>query len=214
MEYPITKLIIVPGHASFKASIGLPLPKDFIEDEYWALQPFQKGEPPYYVEHIKRALEVADASTLIVFSGGRTREESGREWSEAKTYNEIAKTLPHYGTSRIELEEYARDSFQNLDYSAKLFTHLLGHPPRSITVVGWKFKEERNRFHAQTLGIDPSRFEYIGVNDPSANAYDEAIEGEKAILQKFHDNPRGDQGVLSEKRKQRDPWEDGEPSYA
>jgi hypothetical protein len=67
-------LVLVAGHAVYVAP-------DFAEpqrDESWLLQPFQRGEPPFYLEHIKKGIELAahDASAMLVLSGG-PRAEAG-----------------------------------------------------------------------------------------------------------------------------------------
>lgn len=204
----IRELIIVPGHAAFKKDVTLPLKSDYYQDEFWALQEFQKGEPRYYIEHIKSALALADAISIIIFSGGRTRKEAGPIWSEARTYAEIAKTMATESVVGMELEEYARDSFQNLDLSVKKFEKLFGYKPSMIYVVGWKFKEKRFRLHARTLGIHNKDFRYIGVNNPAEEALAAAVSGEAKTIQAFIENPRGDEGALLEKRLQRDPWND------
>ena len=204
-----TELIIVPGHAAFKKEVSLPLPSDIEKDDLWVLQSFQAGEPPFYIEHIKSALELADNASIVVFSGGRTRLESGRAWSEAKTYYEIAKLLSPK-LPRVELEEYARDSFQNLDYSVRKFKSLTCTMPTKIFVVGWAFKAERYHVHAKTLGVTDT-FEYLGVNNPSEDDLQGALKGERATLEQFEVTPRGDSGPLLDKRLQRDPWGDGEP---
>jgi len=211
MEHTVHKLIIVPCHASFKSDTYIPLPEDIENDDYWALQPFQKGEPPFYLEHIREGVKLTDDESLLVFSGGRTREESGRIWSESKTYDEIAKTLPNYVDERAELEEYARDSFQNLDFSIRKFKHLFGHEPDMIYVIGWKFKEKRFQFHADTLQIRNASFKYVGVNNPRPEDLAGALIGEEKTLKSFMENPHGDEGVLLEKRLLRDPWQDGSP---
>lgn len=210
MQDKISTLVIVPGHASFKDGVDISVISDFDNDEHWALQEFQKGEPYFYVEHIKRAIDLIDADSLLIFSGGRTRKESGRKWSEARTYNEIAKTLPGYPLGRVELEEYARDSFQNLDFSIRKFKQIFGYEPSKIRVVGWNFKNKRFEFHAQTLKVPLSVFEYIGVNDPVDK--DGALIGEHRALDAFSQNPFGDSGQLAQKRMERDPWNDGEPT--
>lgn len=202
-------LLVVPGHASFKETVNLPLPENFADDTHWALQPFQKGEPPYYVEHIQAGLSNADEETFVVFSGGRTRPESGPQWSEAKTYHEIAKLYPEYDKlAHVALEEYARDSFQNLEFSINAFRSAQGQPPRHIAVVGWEFKRQRFQFHAETLGIPSGDFTYLGVNNPAPEDIEGALRGEAKALEDFHRVPRGDSGILLEKRLSRDPFGD------
>lgn len=206
-------LIIVPGHASFKQTVPLPLPPDYIDDRYWALQPFQRGEPPYYREHIDRALELAGDDSLLVFSGGRTRAESGREWSEARTYDQIARLSPRYSLASVALEEYARDSFQNVDFSIRLFRERQGYDPRMVTVVGWIFKSERFYLHAQALGRGAGTFCYEGVNNPAPADLAGAVAGEQKTIAEFRQSPYGDTGPLRQKRVARDPFGDGNPWY-
>lgn len=205
------ELIIVPGHASFKEEVGLPLAANFQEDSRWALQSFQHGEPPYYIEHIRKALNLVNDRSLLVFSGGKTRKESGQIWSEAKTYDEIAKTFLNYPLGQVALEEYARDSFQNLDLSIRMFEKSQGIRPHLITVVGWTFKEERFQFHAQTLNLQSS-FRYAGANNPRPEDLESALVGEAKTLRDFAETPHGDKGILLEKRLSRDPWDEGDPT--
>ncbi|MDB5180592.1 MAG: hypothetical protein JWO54_350, partial [Candidatus Saccharibacteria bacterium] len=129
-----TKLIIVPGHASFKEDVTLPLSAKVDDDSLWALQSFQAGEPGFYIKHIKKGLELTDEDSLLMFSGGRTRAASGKFWSEAKTYSEIAKLLSTKAPHAV-LEEYARDSYQNLDYSLREFKSITGAMPTKVFVV-------------------------------------------------------------------------------
>jgi hypothetical protein len=201
-------LIIVPGHASFLAEVQLPLPADIEDDAYWALRDFQKGEPRYYIEHIKKGLELADDDSLLVFSGGRTRLESGQLWSEARTYAEIANTFPNQ-PPHVALEEYSRDSLQNLEFSSRKFASLYGHQPLNIYIVGWAFKEERFKRHAEALNI--ANTHYIGVNNPPDEKMTDALAGEQRILDDFLETPLGDSGTLQDRRSQRDPFNDGTP---
>ncbi len=84
-------LIIVAGHAAFKEGIA-SCPHNPGKDEHWVLQSFQHGEPPYYIEHIQKGVELLqkDPLSLLVFSGGRTRKEAGH-WSEAASYKSVAE---------------------------------------------------------------------------------------------------------------------------
>lgn len=204
------RLIIVPGHASFNAEVTLPLPDDFEKDSYWALKDFQLGEPPFYIAHIAKALEVASDDSLVVFSGGRTKKESGEFWSEAKTYDEIAKTFQNYPT-HTATEEYSRDSFQNLDFSMRKYASLYGQQALKITVVGWAFKESRFKIHAEALGIPLEHLEYIGVNNPPEEKMVDTLLGESNILKEYLTTPLGNSGTLLERRRARDPFNDGEP---
>jgi hypothetical protein len=55
-QHDPTELIIVPGHAAFKESVT-EVPAAPERDEYWVLQEFQQGEPPYYIEHIEAGVK-------------------------------------------------------------------------------------------------------------------------------------------------------------
>lgn len=199
----IVNLIIVAGHAAFKDTVKL-VPVNPRLDEYWVLQSFQSGEPPYYMEHIYKGVQLLKSSpdSLLMFSGGYTRLEAGH-WSEASTYAAIAKDI--YGVQdRIVLEEYARDSYENLEFSLFRFYEIMGFYPKHITVVGWGFKKRRFELHERTLHIPNNRFTYVGCNDPID--LDGAMRGEEKTLELFMADPCGDKLPLSEKKQKRNPF--------
>ena len=163
----LTNLILVAGHAVYIAD-------DFARpaaDESWYLQPFQKGEAPFYIEHIRKGVELAVAETrsLLVFSGGQTRREAGPR-SEALSYWMIANHFHWWWRTNVSLrattEEYARDSFENLLFGICRFFECAGKPPQEVTVVSWAFKKERFDLHRQAIQFPPNRFHFVGVNDP------------------------------------------------
>lgn len=201
----LRSLIVVAGHAVYTGT-------DFCDpaaDGNWFLQPFQKGEPPYYLEHIRAGVEQAaqDDTALLVFSGGQTRAEAGPK-SEGLSYWQIADVHDWYGSEdvrpRATTEEYARDSLENLLFSVRRFQECCGQLPQNIKVVGWSFKAERFDLHRQTLGIPKTHFEYIGVNNPED--LDGAQEGEARTIAAFKADPMGDSSDLLFKRIQRDPF--------
>lgn len=75
---------------------------------------FQRGEPSFYIEHIRAGIDVAgrDPSSLLVFSGGQTRREAGPR-SEAQSYWNLAEHFRWWSTSEVSgrttTEEFARD---------------------------------------------------------------------------------------------------------
>ena len=71
-------LVLVAGHAAFKSSVS-EVPENAEPDAYWVLQQFQIGEPPFYLEHIRRGVVLAanNPVALLVFSGGRTSASAG-----------------------------------------------------------------------------------------------------------------------------------------
>lgn len=206
MDKNTDKLVIVPGHASFLDSVQ-SVPNDVTNDQYWALQSFQKGEPSYYLEHIQQGLETASKTdAILLFSGGRTRLESGH-WSEAATYLAIAEK--EGGDVTMEVEEYARDSFENLQFSLHQFYRLLGRYPVHTTVVGWGFKQKRFEAHAETIGLNSDSFAYTGCNGP--DDLEGALKGEAKTIAQFHATPFGDQGSLLDKRLARNPFKQTHP---
>jgi hypothetical protein len=211
----IEKLIVVAGHAALRDDIE-SCPSDPSRDEHWVLQSFQHGEPPYYIEHIKKGVELLqkDSSSLLLFSGGRTRKEAGH-WSEAASYGAVAEHFGHWSESphrlrdRTALEEYARDSFQNLEYGLYRFYQLEGFYPRHITVVGWRFKAERFDLHRRALGIPSECFTYVGANDPADLVG--ALKGEERAVEQFRADPAGNQSPLAAKRIERNPFNETSP---
>ena len=208
--------MIVAGHAVYVAD-------DFTavtDDQSWWLQPFQAGEPPFYLEHIRRGVEIAAAepTSLLVFSGGQTRREAGPR-SEAQGYWSIANHFEWWHRPRVGMrsttEEHARDSYENLLFAICRFRECTGRYPASIMIVGWAFKEERFNLHRTTIGWT-SPYAYIGVNNPVD--LDGALKGEKDALDAFDEDPFGTNlapagtpaekrgHFLGEKRRERNPF--------
>lgn len=213
-------LIIVPGHAAFKAEFD-PSAGDPVDESNWVLQSFQNGEVQYYIEHVKAGVEhlAQNVGALLLFSGGRTREQSG-DWSEAATYSTVAAHYNYWRgagnpsaddiKSNISLEEYARDSLENVQFSIERYRELTGQRPQHITVVGWEFKKPRFDFHRQTLEIDTADFTYLSVNNPSD--LQGALKGEQRTLEQFRQDPYGQHPPLSDKKQERNPF-NIEPPY-
>ncbi len=210
--------MLVPGHAVYAGTEQAHC----AEDGRWFLQPFQRGEPPRYVEHIWRGVREAarDASALLVFSGGQTRAEAGPR-SEAYGYWQVARQHRWWGHSdvgqRTVNEEFARDSLENLLFSICRFQLQVGRRPEQVTVVGWAFKAERFEQHRRALSLPG--LQYIGVNDP--DDIDAARAGEARTREAFAADPLGtrvregfdpatDEPIhLGEKRLARDPFDRG-----
>lgn len=163
-----THLIILPCH-----SIWVPGPTLGISQDEWFLAPFQiEGKDHLcFREHIEISIaELAnDPNSLLIISGGATKKEAG-EVSEARSYFELAKlmfdkTSPFL--QRIELEEYARDSFENVLFLICKFFESVGAYPTQITIVGFEFKRERFiKYHlSQALLFPESNIYYVG-NSP------------------------------------------------
>ncbi len=212
----LSDLVLVPCHAAFKSTVT-EAPADLESDDAWVLQPFQKGEPPFYLEHIRRGIVIAanDPAALLLFSGGRTRLDAG-DWSEAKTYHKIALARKFWITDqlkatrasvaeRTDIESYARDSFENLLFGICRFHQVTGIYPRNVTVATWAFKAARFDFHRAAIRFPMYRFRFVGVNDPLDLGA--ALTGERKALRSFGGDPFGTGKDLSEKRAKRNPFD-------
>jgi len=201
----LENLVLIAGHAVY---VG----HDFVhpeQDRNWFLQSFQRGEPPFYIEHIRAGIDVAgrDASSLLVFSGGQTRREAGPR-SEAQSYWNLADyfrwwSLPEV-SGRATTEEFARDSFENLLFAICRFKECTGRYPQMIRVVSWAFKEERFGLHRNALRFPPSRFEFHGANQPEDLSG--AKKGEVKAIAAFQADPYGTGDDLGRKRADRNPF--------
>lgn len=215
-ETNIQDLILVAGHAAFKKETA-SVPDHPERDDAWVLQSFQIGEPPFYIEHIRRGVVLLanNPAALLVFSGGHTRPEAGCKWSEAGTYLAIAKHftwwVPDASTSlrqgleaRSAVEGFARDSFENVLFSVCRFWQVVGQYPRNVTVVSWAFKGARFELHRAAIRFPAGRFHFDGFNDPLDLRA--AWKGERAALRDFIESRYGSDGKLGEKRAGRNPF--------
>jgi hypothetical protein len=211
---PLNDLIIVAGHAPFKETT-ITVPEHPEQDHAWVLQSFQIGEPPLYVSHIQRGVELLkqNPDALLIFSGGYTRREAGLRWSEAETYRAIARhfqwwtsaaTLAGDLEKRVTTEDFSRDSFENLLFSICRFQQVTGRYPRKVIVISWAFKQERFDRHRIAIGFPADRFEFQGVNQPVGLG--SALRGEEVTLRAFMQNRYGSDGELAAKRTARNPF--------
>jgi hypothetical protein len=194
------RLVLVPGHAVWLASS--PHPPE--SDGAWILQEFQRGEPPFYIEHIRFGVELAKSCSdaLLIFSGGMTRREAGPV-SEAQSYRDLAARFGWLTAGAIT-EEYARDSFENLLFSIARFREIAGRDPGSIEVVGWGFKEARFDLHRTAIRWPEQSFTYHGINDPDDLIA--AVHAEAKVRDEFARDPFGTGELLSAKREARNPF--------
>lgn len=201
----LENLVIVAGHAIY---VG----QDFQnpeQDRNWFLQSFQRGEPPFYIEHIRAGIDVSgnDSRSLLVFSGGQTRREAGPR-SEAQSYWNLADYFRWWSVSEVSerstTEEFARDSFENLLFSICRFKEWTGRYPQKIRVVSWAFKEKRFSLHREALRIPESRFEFYGANQPKDLV--RAEKGEAKAIAAFKKDPYAAGDDLGQKRADRNPF--------
>lgn len=198
------RVIIVAGHAIVRDLARVE------EDAGWYLLDFQKGEPKKYIGHIRRAVEEAasDPEALLLFSGGPTRVEAGPR-SEALSYWLVAEHFGWFGyegvRERAYLEDFARDSFENLLFGICRYREVAGQLPEHVTLVSWEFKRERfAELHREAIGWPREQFTYVGANDP--DAIEQALRAEANAREKYRADPYSLGEEFSAKKQQRNPF--------
>jgi hypothetical protein len=202
-------LIVVACHAVVKIEALHHL----LSDSSWYLLPYQKdqGLPAIVQSHIHKGTQLThhDPHSILIFSGGQTRRDVGPT-SEAASYYYVGEHLGynHGLHDRIYLEEFARDSFENLLFSICRFKEVRGIYPTSITVIGFDFKEQRFRdLHRHAIGFPLDHFTYIGLKPMPPFLYDKAVEGEAAAVEAFRGDLYGcNTPSLEVKREARNPF--------
>lgn len=198
-------LVLVAGHAV------LLHPHRLGYEDAWHLLDFQKGEPPKYLGHIQTAIAAcaADPESVLIFSGGPTRREAGPR-SEALSYWLAAEHSAWFGhphvRERAYLEDFARDSFENLLFGICRFQEVTGREPQHVTLVSWEFKRRRfEELHRQAIGWPRDRFSYLGPNNP--DALDQALASEARALEKYTADPLSQSPEFRAKKAERNPFQ-------
>ncbi len=232
VKNPYTHAIVVAGHAVMNLQY---LSTADSNDLAWYLLPYQRNQdfPAIITSHVNRGIELlnSDSNALLLFSGGQTRRDVGPT-SEAASYFYLAQHLhllqasASSGSStstnsntntnsansianRVLLEEYARDSFENLLFSICRFREVTGSYPLHVTVVGFDFKGLRfSELHRRAIGYPESNFTYIGIKPQGGKFdYDRALAGEKLAVESFYQDAYGCfTSALHDKRVTRDPF--------
>jgi hypothetical protein len=213
-------LIIVPGHAIY---FGKEKNQCYLS-EYW-LGTYSgylyEDEVNMYIDHIRQGLIHLsnDPLSFLVFSGGLTRrkklfdEKNISPITEAKSYYNIAEQFNWFNCaidkSKVGIEEYALDSYENLMYSLILFRNNFNVFPKNVCIYGLKFKEKRYTFHADSIRkdylIEPNfRFYYYGINNPPDYILDSGSRlGEMDTFDLFRKDPHGGNPPLKTKKEER-----------
>lgn len=203
----LDKLVLVAGHAVYLGKS----PEVAASDTAWDLQSFQKGDPPYYIAHVRFGVELAAAhpKSLLVFSGGQTRLPAGPT-SEAQGYLSLAQQFGWWQRAEVSrrttTEDFARDSFENLLFGIARFREHTGRYPESIEVISWAFKLERFDLHRRTIGWPDGkqRYQYHSMDNPVD--VDGALKCESQTFAAFDRDPFGSEPPLRHKREQRNPF--------
>lgn len=200
-ESELTHAVIVAGHAVLRINKLGSADRD---DNAWYLLSYQlnQGFPGIITSHIKKGISetMADPYAMLLFSGGQTRRDVGPT-SEASSYYYVAHDKkwfinPKDGasiSSRVYLEEHARDSYENLLFSLCRFREVSGHYPSKVTMVGFDFKARRfSALHRAAIGYPASNFSYVGLR-PEHRLFDhaKAARGEEETIRVFGVDPYG-----------------------
>ncbi|KAH3680061.1 hypothetical protein WICPIJ_008398 [Wickerhamomyces pijperi] len=221
-------LILLPCHSIYKP------PNSPQSPESWFLAPFQieANDHLTFIQHMEKAFQLLKESaenqqSTLIISGGMTKAEAG-EVSEAASYLSCAKILElnrdHVNDNNVLLEEYARDSFENLLFSLCLFQETHRCFPESISIVGFEFKRDRFvNYHAKALKIQDI-VQYFGIDptpeyDPQSSQYqryfDELKESEwRFSVKLFKDDLLGNGEKLKNKKLTRDPFNRSDGGYS
>lgn len=188
----------------------------------WYLAPFQiEGHDHLcFIDHIRKSFEELkkNPNSLLIISGGQTKLEAG-PISEALSYYQLAQRIlgQDYEAlfNRVFLEEYARDSLENVLLLMCRFYEITSCYPSHITVVGFEFKRARFlKYHlAEALNFPQTNVEYIG-NEPTPGPeidredyFSSLFAAEKKhALDHFEKDFYGLRNPLQSKRTQRDPF--------
>lgn len=206
-----THAIVVCGHAIYTGGLDLELPLEAEHDDHWVLQSFQRGEGRFYVDHIRKGVEIAaaDRNSLLIFSGGQTRHP--HLLSEAQGYHNVATLFDFWGHSsvpqRTTTEEFARDSYDNVLFALARFHECVGVFPKKISMVSWVFKQKRFRHHTDAIGWPTSKFQFVGVGTPDDLQF--ALTSEARTLNEFKVDVTGygsTGGSLGKKKMARNPY--------
>lgn len=187
-----TVLVMVPGHGQW-------------ENGKWTVAPWLQRFLPDIEAQIHLALTQYDKKdVLVIFSGGQTSKEFGPK-SEALSYFEASK---HMGldseNKNVALEEYARDSFENVLFSLCRFREVTGAYPEKFIVIGFEFKRERFQDeHRKAVRFPKERFEYIGFPKPTESIAEQLQLERSGTIPQFQNDPYGCEPPLSTKREER-----------
>lgn len=195
---PYNHLIIVPGHSVLNID-NAAFRSAGEEDGAWKLLDYQEkqGLPAIISSHISSAINISrnDMKSILLFSGGETRLDAG-PISEGLSYYIFSKRSGWIGGSlegRVYVEEYARDSFENLLFSLCRFREITGQYPERVTIVGFDFKQHRyETLHREAVDFPVDLFTYVGLRPASADFdHEAAAAGELKTVTAFQQNMYG-----------------------
>ncbi|KAL1865017.1 folylpolyglutamate synthase [Diaporthe australafricana] len=215
-------LIIVCGHAIWAGG-----PSKGQDESEWIIEDWKKGESPTYTAHIKAGLKKLseDDRAMLVFSGGPTA--ASNPVSEARSYANLAAANSYWdflGSSpapsailtrshplspiplhqRIECEERAMDSYQNILFSTIQFWRTTSRWPSLLTIVSHTFKRRRlAEVHCKAMVFPLEKVCFVGINPPGVP---DVVDREEDAVNEWIRDPQGQSDSLKTKRTRRNLW--------
>ncbi|KAG6353591.1 hypothetical protein INS49_005553 [Diaporthe citri] len=219
---PPSHLILVCGHAIWAGG-----PSNGQDESEWIIQGWKKGETPTYTAHIKAGLKILgeDDRAMLIFSGGPT--VASTPISEARSYANLAAANTYWGLlnsppgpspiltrshplspiplhPRVECEERAMDSYQNILFSIIQFWRSTSRWPSSLTIVSHAFKRRRLvEAHCNALAFPLDKVHFVGINPPGIP---EVVGQEEGAVNEWVKDPQGQSDGLKTKRTRRNLW--------
>ncbi|KAI3406404.2 hypothetical protein KGF56_000885 [Candida oxycetoniae] len=208
-------LVIVPCHAIWKG-------RQKLDQNEWYLAEFQLEGNDHlcFIDHIQQAVHQIkrDTRAHLIISGGETKKVAG-PIAEATSYYQLLQEIVNNDQqilAKVDIEVFARDSFENVLFSLCRFYELFQIYPDKITIIGFEFK--RNRFvhlHLmKALGVAQNDIEFIG-NEPKPQgtakkiaSYLQDLEAseQKHAWQLFVKDWYGIGQTLRDKKRKRNPF--------
>ncbi|KAI3392669.1 hypothetical protein diail_5309 [Diaporthe ilicicola] len=215
-------LIIVCGHAIWAGG-----PTNGQDESEWIIEDWKKGETSTYTAHVKAGLKALgeDDRAMLVFSGGPTVATT--RLSEARSYANLAAANTYWGLlnsppapsatparshpsspiplhPRVECEERAMDSYQNILFSTIQFWRSTSRWPSFLTIVSHAFKRRRlTEAHCQAMMFPLEKVFFVGINPPGIP---EVVDREEDAVNEWVADPQGQSDSLKTKRARRNPW--------
>jgi hypothetical protein len=131
-----------------------------------------QNEDQHYETHVRDAFRifVDEGYQALALSGGRSRPQLADRVSNSEAEGMAEWARVHgivWPSDSVLLEQYGRDSFENLFFSMLCFHRQFGEWPSRVGAVSWKFKALRFYLIACGLRLAEDRFRFFGSGDPS-----------------------------------------------
>lgn len=105
---------------------------------------------------------------------------------------------------RVDCEERALDSYQNILFSIIQFWRRTSRWPSSLTIVSHAFKRRRLvEAHCGAIAFPLDRVRFVGLNPPGVP---DVVDREEEAVDEWLRDPQGQSDGLKSKRARRNPW--------